>query len=86
MKKKSLKHLESVHDRKKPFKQNDASFSSEKGILKKHFRWVHERKKPLQFNTCEDFLVNKQSFNKHKESVHEDNQHLNQCNQCFFEN
>ena len=65
-------HIDSVHERKKPFKCNicDASFAV-KGNLKKHLASVHEGKKPFTCNFCDTSFREKGSLKKHTASVHE---------------
>ena len=48
------KHIESVHDKKKPFKC-DISDQSYSQIfdLKKHIKSVHEKKKPFKSEICD---------------------------------
>ena len=47
-------HIQSVHERKKPFKCNfcDTSFS-QKGHMNYHIKFVHEGKKPFLCNVCD---------------------------------
>ena len=66
------RHLQTVHEGKKPYKCDicDSSFS-EKAKLKAHISIVHEGKKPFQCNICDASFTTKQNLNMHIASVHE---------------
>ena len=67
------KHVESVHERKKPFKCNNiCDYScSQKGHLKPHVASVHEVKKPFKCNIYYCKCSQNNIKNNHVESIHE---------------
>ena len=66
------KHIDGVHEGKKPFKCDvcDASFS-QKINLTEHVASVHEGKKPFKCNICDASFSHRGNLNKHVTSVHE---------------
>ena len=48
------KHVQSVHEKKKPFKCDICDYScSNKNVLKKHVTAVHDEKQPFKFEICD---------------------------------
>ena len=71
--KRNLKrHIESVHEGKKPFKCNtcDVNFAA-KDSLKRHISLVHERKKSFNCNICDCNFATQQNLNGHIATRHE---------------
>ena len=66
-----ISHIESVHDRKKPFKYNvcDAAFSH-KTNMKVPIESVHKGNKPFKCKECDLSFSQKGNLNRHA-TVHE---------------
>ena len=68
------KHIQAVHEGKKPFKCEHCKYASaEKNKLNRHIEAVHEGKKPFQCEVCGYSSAAKQKLNKHIKAVHEGN-------------
>ena len=76
------RHIESVHEGKKPFKCNicDSSFSRNTH-LNAHIASVHEGKKPFKCNICDASFTQRKNLNGHIASVHEGKRSF-KCNIC----
>ena len=76
-----LRHVESVHERKRPFVCTICNHEfAHKNDLKRHTIVVHEEKKPHKkqkygCNSCEKSFSTKSNLNKHVKEVH----NINQC-------
>ena len=66
------RHMQSVHEKKKPHKCSICDYScSQKGDLKKHIESVHEEKKSHKCSICDYTCSRKGQLKIHIESVHE---------------
>ena len=76
------RHIESVHEGKKPFKcsECDSSFT-QSGHLKKHIETVHEKNKSWVCEFCQKSFCRKDQLNSHIISIHPGNESF-QCNLC----
>ena len=64
-------HIESVHEKKKPFKCDICDYSfSQKSDLKKHHESVHEGKRPFKCEICEKTFNRKTNMATHVAKVH----------------
>ena len=62
------KHIESVHEKNKPF-ICDLRFS-QKNDLKRHIESVHENKEPFKCNICDKKFNRKTNMTRHVATVH----------------
>ena len=66
------RHIESVHEGKRPFKCDHCELIfSEKGNVKKHVSAVHEKQKPFNCGSCDSKFATKTTLKLHTDVVHE---------------
>ena len=65
-------HVETVHEKKKPFACQDCNKKFKSKInLKQHVEIVHEKKKPFACQDCDMKFTSMESLEQHVETVHE---------------
>ena len=79
------RHIESVHEKTKPFKCDICDYrASRKSHLKKHIELVHyEETKPFKCDICDYSCSYKTNLKKHIESVHEGKEAF-KCDICEY--
>ena len=66
------RHIESVHEGKRPFKCDHCELRfSEKRNVKKHISAVHEKQKPFNCGSCDSKFATKTTLKLHTDVVHE---------------
>ena len=77
-----LRHIESVHERIKPFRcEACASSFTEKRRLQEHIAFIHEGKTLYKCDTCQTSFSQKANLNGHIKTVHEKNKPFS-CGSC----